>query len=361
MIEEHLNSPMYAIANQEKHYLQSEIHRLMKTIDDIKNSYSYAAATHYKEVIRKKDEEIEQLATQIRVNETTEQELVLERNRFKEGKEKTEAEILVLHDLLHEKEKRSEDQIHRINELEKELLQLKLEKQHLSQSLSETEESNRERAAQNDLLLKDNNQLINKAEGMKAQIKSQKAHINDLNRAVIESEKTKKEIIVLLTSKTEELERLVAERKHTITSLEHAKEQLIMAEKEKMEFIKNIIHQYEKTIEDNEWWFGAQFADIDKRSKEQEQKMERMEGEQEERYTKQQDEFFSKFQEVEEKFHQFIGEMDSLKQGNEEMTNQLFQLKHLMTKQKRDQKHYLQNLAVPSDFEEETAIQSKNN
>ncbi|WP_175989087.1 hypothetical protein [Bacillus sp. Marseille-Q1617] len=316
---------------------------MKKTIQKIKESHLYAEADYYKRVIQGKDEEIEDLYTQIRINETTEHDLILERNKFKEGKEKLEEEVMFLHRALRDKESLIVTQGDHIKTLEKDLLKFQLENNNQKAALSQLEDLNKELSAQNDQLLKDNKNLVVKSERLKTQNKSQKLHINDLNNALLKSEETKKEVFFDLLSKTEELERLIAERKHTIKSLEDAKERLIHSEKEKMKFIKDMLHQYQKKIEENEWWFSAQFADIDIRTKKQEERIDVIEYEKEHQFKEQNEKFLCRFQEVENTFSNFIGEVDSIRDSNDKMAQNLFDLKRLVENQKRIQTHIIQN------------------
>ncbi|MGR3763941.1 hypothetical protein [Rossellomorea sp. NS-SX7] len=334
---------MYTIENQEKHYLQSQIHQLKKTIKEIKESYLYTEAKHYKSIINEKEEVIKDLYTHIKMNESIEEELILERNRFKEANEKLEEEVLTLHQALHDKESVIETQSKEINTLEKDILQLEMENKNQVRSLSRLEDINIKLSSQNDQLLKDNRNLVTSSERLKSQIKSQKLHINDLNNALIQSEETKKGVFFDLVSKTEELEKLMAERKHAIQSLEEAKEQLIQSEKQKMQFIKDMLHQYQKTIEENEWWFSAQFADIDTRTKQQEERLDLIVHEHEVQFNEQNERILCKFEDVEGKFLEFIGEIESIKDSNDEMSQSLFDLKRLVENQKRIQTHIIQN------------------
>jgi hypothetical protein len=338
-----MKSPMYHIENQEKHYLHSEINRLKKIIQKIKESHLYAEADYYKGVIQKKEQEIEDLYTQIKINETTEQELIMERNKFKEGKEKLEEEVLFLHHALHDKESLIETQGQHMKALEKGLLQLEFENNNLKQEMAQLEDLNMKLSSQNDQLLKDNKNLVTKSERLKSQTKSQKLHINDLNNALVNSEETKKEVFFNLLSKTEELEKLIAERTHMIQSLEDAKEQLIQAEKQKMQFIKDMLLQYQKTIEENEWWFSAQFADIDTRTQKQEERIDLIEYEHEVQFKEQNENILSRFKDVEGKFSDFISEIESIRDSNDKMSQNLFDLKRLVEHQKRTQMHIIQN------------------
>ncbi|XXM71206.1 hypothetical protein ACQ0QQ_16045 [Lysinibacillus sphaericus] len=351
---------MYNIEKQETLYLQSEIQQLKKTLQRVKESYSYAEAKHYKDIVTEKEKEIKELYSQIMTHETTEQELIRDRSRFQEAKERLEDEIMELHLVLRQKGARIEEQAEALYKLDRSLLQFELTQKNLSESLTVVEDLNQKLSSHNDLLLIDNKNLVSKSEGMKAQIKSQKEHIKDLNRALSQSEETKKEILFNLISQTEELEKLTAERSHTLAALESSKEQLISAEKEKMQFVKDIFQQYEKTIEENDWWLSSQFADIDKRANEQEAKMEQFETIHSSRFSKQNKLINSKFKDVEDTFSHFIGEIDSLRETNEKLTRHIFEMKRMIDKQKSNQSQMTQNIPVETVYDHERT-ESKNN
>ncbi|MBH9965378.1 hypothetical protein [[Bacillus] enclensis] len=351
---------MYNIEKQETLYLQSEIQQLKKTLQRVKESYSYAEAKHYKDTLNDKEEEIKELYSQINTHKTTEHELIRDRSRFQEAKERLEEEILELHMLLRKKEATIDEQGEALNKLGKELLQYELSQKNLSASLTRVEDLNHKLSSHNEQLLNDNKNLVSKSDAMKAQIKSQKDHIKDLNKALSHSEETKKEILFNLISQTEELEKLTAERSHTLAALESSKEQLISAEKQNMQFVKEIFQQYEKTIEENEWWLSSQFADIDKRANEQEEKMEQLETVHASRMLKQNKMINSKFKDVEETFSHFLGEIDSLRETNEKLTRHLFEMKRMIDKQKRSKSQIIHNIPVESAYEHENT-QSKNN
>ncbi|MEL3971249.1 hypothetical protein AAEO50_03065 [Rossellomorea oryzaecorticis] len=334
---------MYNIENQEKHYLHSEINRLKKIIRKIKESHLYAEADYYKGVIQKKEQEIEELYTHIKINQTTEHELIMERNKFREGKEKLEEEVLFLHSALHDREAHIETQGQHIKTLEKDLLQLEIENKNQIRDLSQLEDINGKLSFQNDQLLRDNKNLVANSERLKSENKSQKFHINDLSKALATSEESKKEVFFNLLSKTEELEKHIAERKHMIESLEDAKEQLIQAEKQKMQFIKDMLLQYQRTIEENEWWFSAQFADIDSRTQKQEERIDLIEYEHEIQFKEQNENILSRFEDVEGKFIDFISEIESIRDSNDKVSQNLFDLKRLIEHQKRTQTHIIQN------------------
>jgi chromosome segregation ATPase len=349
---------MYTIENQEKYYLQSQIHQLKNNIQKLKDSILFAEAKHYKGIIDKNEKEIEKLYSLIRLNDNTEKELILERNRFKEGKERMEREVLTLHQTLHDKDAVIELQTGLIHSLEKDLLKSELHNTRLASTLTQLEDLNKKLSSQNDQLMKDNKNLIIKSEGMKSQIKTQKIHISDLNNALATSENTKKEVFFDLLSKTEELEKLIAEREHTLQSLEEAKEQLIISEKDKMQYLRDMLDQYKKTIEENEWWFSTQFADIDHRTKKQEERLDSIEYEQEVQFTEQNKKIINQLEDVESKFMKFIEEIDCIRNSNQKMTDQLFELKHMVEKQKRSGTHIIQNRPVRTTSEH-NAGQSK--
>jgi chromosome segregation ATPase len=332
---------------------------LKNYIQILKDSILFAEAKHYKGIIEEKEKEIEELNSLIRMSETTEQELILERNRFKEGKEIMEMEVLTLHQTLHDKEAVMETQAKMIHGLEKDILQIEMDNNNLESNLTQLEDINQKLSSQNEQLMKDNKNLIIKAEGMKSLIKSQKLHISDLNKALTQSEETKKEVFYALLSKTEELEKLIGEREYTLQSLEEAKEQLIQAEKQKMQYMRDMLNQYQQTIEENEWWFSAQFADIDNRTKKQEERLDSIEFEQEVQFSEQNKKIINRFEDVEGKFMKFIQEIDSIRVSNQQMTNQLFELKQLVEKQKRIGTHIIQNRPVRTTIEH-NAAQPKN-
>ncbi len=162
-----------------------------------------------------------------------------------------------------------------------------------------------------------------------------------MNSALAYSEETKKEMFYNLISKTEELEKLMSERKHTLDTLQLAKDQLIEAEKEKMKYLKTFISQYQKHFEENEWWLSSQFADIDQRRKQQDERIEAVEQEQEIHFTLQNEVLEGRFEQVEQRFIAFLEEVDSIRDYNSKLTHNLFELKRLVENQKRSQTHII--------------------
>lgn len=423
---------MYHIENQEKLYFRSKMEELNQTIERLQESYLYAEVQHYKELVISKLQQLEHLNEELEVNRVSEEELVKDRNRFKEWKEKLEYQVNALHHQLHTKEnflvekgetiheleqkllqvemerknlsvslslledevkilqdkliskedfilekgetinelekKLLQTEVERknlalslssldeesdslrqqlqekaisINELEKKLLQSENERNSLSLSLSKLEESLNESSIENETLLKDNQTLLQRNQSLNTKGHSQQQHISDLNAALAHSEETKKEMFYSLISKTEELEKLMSERKHTLDSMQFAKDQLVEAEKQKMEYIKTFINEYHKHFEENEWWLSTQFADIDQRSKHQEERIEAVEQEQELHFIHQNEVLMEKFEEVEQRFNEFIEEVDSIRDHNSKMTHNLFELKRMVEIQKRSQTHII--------------------
>ncbi|MGG1630657.1 hypothetical protein [Rossellomorea sp. NRS-1567] len=242
---------------------------------------------------------------------------------------------------LHHKETLLQEKAISINELEKKLFQSENELNSLSLSLSKLEESHNKSSTENVTLLNENQTLLQLNQSLNTKVHSQQQHISDINAALAHSEETKKEMFYSLISKTEELEKLMSERKHTLDSLQFAKDQLVEAEKQKMEYIKTFISEYQKQFEENEWWFSTQFADIDQRSKQQDERIEAVEQEQELHFIHQNEALMEKFKEVEQRFIEFIEEVDSIRDHNSIMTHNLFELKRLVENQKRSQTHII--------------------
>ncbi|MGM0863446.1 MAG: hypothetical protein ACQEWF_02065 [Bacillota bacterium] len=437
---------MYHIENQEKLYFHSKIDELNHTIERLQESYLYAEVQHYKELLNSKLHQLEHLNEELEVNRVSEEELMKDRNRFKEWKEKLEYQVNDLLYQLHIKENILIEKTEKIHELEQKLLQIEmerknlsvslslieeevkilqdkliskeefllekgetikeleqklvqtemerknlalsmsrldeereslrqqlhhkesllqekaitineLEKKHLqsenelnslSLSLSKLEESHNKASTENETLLKENQTLLQRNQSLNTKVHSQQQHISDLNSALAHSEETKKEMFYSLISKTEELEKLMSERKHTLDSLQFAKDQLVEAEKQKMEYIKTFISEYQKQIEENEWWFSTQFADIDQRSKHQNERIEAVEQEQELHFIHHNEVLMDKFEEVEQRFIEFIEEVDSIRDQNSRMTHNLFELKRMVENQKRSQTHIIKPRQKPS-------------
>ena len=133
-------SPMYTISDQEVLYLKSEIENLNNTIRTLKSSYLYAENEYHKEQLQKVQEELTLAYSRIDENETVERELIKDRNLFKEGKEKLESQVRALHDALHGKDELLQQSQVTKNDLQQELLSIKLEKKQLSQKITEFRE-----------------------------------------------------------------------------------------------------------------------------------------------------------------------------------------------------------------------------
>ncbi|MGM0851450.1 MAG: hypothetical protein ACQEWI_02385 [Bacillota bacterium] len=381
---------MYHIENQEKLYLHSKIDELNQTIERLQESYLYAEVQHYKERISSLLINLEKLNEEIEVNRVSEEELMKDRNGFKEGKEKLEVQVNALHHQLHNKEELLYEKVKTIHELEQRLLQIEnerknlsvsfskleeevvsirhklhnkedviqekvemikefestllkteAERKNLSLSLSKLKESQHKSSTENSAIINENQTLLQLNHSLNTKIHSQQEHIADLNAALNHSEETKKEMFHSLISKTEELEKLMAERKHTLDSLQFAKDQLIESEKQKMDHIKTFIGQYQKHFEENEWWLSTQFADIDQRAKQQDERIEAVEQEQELHFMQQNEVLMEKFEDVEQRFVEFIEEVDSIRDHNSKMTNNLFELKRLVEHQKKSHTHII--------------------
>jgi DNA repair exonuclease SbcCD ATPase subunit len=339
---------MYAISDQEVLYLKSEIDNLNKTIRTLKSSYLYAENEYHKAELKKVQEELKLALLRIEENDTVERELIVDRNLFKEGKEKLESQVRVLHDALHGKEELLQQYQVTKNELEQEILSNGLEQRQLSQKITELEKTQQELFSKNQELLEENILHLRNLDSLNSELQSKKLHISDLNSALAHSEDTKKEMFYNLISKTEELEKVMSERKHTLDSLQFAKDQLIEAEKQKMEYLKTFISQYQKHFEENEWWLSSQFADIDQRTKQQDERIEAVEQEQEIHFTLQNEVLEGKFEQVEQKFLDFITEVDSIRDYNSTLTHNLLELKRLVESQKRSQTHIIKARQKPS-------------
>jgi len=440
-----IKTPMYHIENQEKLYFHSKIDELNQTIERLQESYLYAEVQHYKELFNSNLHQLEHLNEELEVNRVSEEELMKDRNRFKEWKEKLEDQVNDLHHQLHIKENFLIEKTEKIHELEQKLLQIEMERKNLSASLSlledqlkvhqdkliskeefllkegqmiieleqklvqteverknldlsmcrldeerdslrqqlhqeesqlqeksitiielekkllqsenelntlslslsKLEESHTKSSTENETLLKENQTLLQRNQSLNTKVLSQQQHISDLNAALAHSEETKKEMFYSLISKTEELEKLMSERKHALDSLQFAKDQLVEAEKQKMEYIKTFISEYQKQFEENEWWFSTQFADIDQRSKQQDERIEAVEQEQELNFIHQNEVLMEKFEEVEQRFIEFIEEVDSIRDQNSKMTHNLFELKRMVENQKRSQTHIIKPRQKP--------------
>ncbi|NMH71092.1 hypothetical protein HF072_20115 [Bacillus sp. RO3] len=390
---------MYHIENQERLYFHSKIDELNQLIKKLQESYLYAEVQHYKELVHSKRQQIEHLNKEIEVNRVSEEELLKDRNRFKEWKEKLEHQVNDLHHQLltkdqivqekvgtiheieqkllqteterkslelslskldkesesvrhqlHQKEELLDEKIMSIHQLEKLLLQSENELKSLSLSMSKLQESHDKSTSENNTLMNENQTLLQSNQSLNTKVQSQQQHINDLNAALSHSEDTKKEMFYNLITKTEELEKLLSERKHTLDSLQFAKDQLVEAEKQKMLYIKTFISEYQKHFEENEWWFSSQFADIDLRSKQQEERIDAIEQGQEIHFLHQNEALIEKFQEVEERFIEFIEEVDLIRDHNSRMTHNLFELKRMVENQKRSQTHIIKpRLKASSD------------
>ncbi|MGG4169880.1 hypothetical protein [Rossellomorea vietnamensis] len=338
--------------------MKSEIENLNKTIRTLKSSYLYAENEYHKEQLQKAQEELTLAYRRIDENETVERELIKDRNLFKEGKEKLESQVSALHDALHGKDELLQQSQVSKNDLQQELLSIKLEKKQISQRITEIEKDQQDLFSKNQSLLEENILHLRKIDSLNSELQGKKLHISDLNSALVHSEDTKKEIFFTLIAKTEELEKALSERKHTLDSLQLAKEHLIQAEKQKMEYIKTFISQYQKHFEENEWWLSSQFADIDQRTKLQDERIDAVEQEQEIHFTLQNEVLEGKFAQVEQKFVDFLEEVDSIREYNLTLTHSLLELKRLVESQKRSQSHIItarqkssaEKLPAPMDY-----------
>ncbi|MGM0750509.1 MAG: hypothetical protein ACQET6_01195 [Bacillota bacterium] len=276
--------PLYNISDQESFFLLSEINNLKQTIKKLKTGYLYAENEHLKEEISQKNRELELAYEQIKVNDVYETELLKDRNSLTEAKEKIESELknankIIMHNGAHiqtlENEKKELEKFlliekHKIKEVRKQLEEIQTERYSLKESenvlLCEIDTLNA------DLVKKD--RIIYSLEN---EIAIKDTHLQELNRALSHSEETKKDLFQDLLTKAEKLEGLSVERDQLMLRFEEAKQKLMESEKMKVDYFERMIEAVQQQIEENEWWLTNQFADIDRSSKKQEEKMDSLE------------------------------------------------------------------------------------
>lgn len=387
---------MYNIENQEKLYYLSKIDELNQTIKRLQGSYLYAEVQHFKKLASEKELEVEQCHEALQLSESIEEELIRDRNRFQTEKEKLEVEVDALHQKLHLKEELLLEQAEKMKHTEKDLVQKENECTHLSfsienleqeikaltgelllknqslqektdnihelekqlthteyelnlhaDSLSELKARMNHLSGENNDLKKAEQTLLQENHSLNTLTKTQQQHISDLNAALSHSENTKKELFQTLLSKAEELEKLMAERQHTLDALEFSKNHLIEAEQEKLHYMKDFLSQFHQHMEENEWWLSSQFADIDHQRKKQDKRIGDIEQSHELHFTLQKEDFDGKFIEVEERFLAFIEEVENIRDHNARLTHNLFELKRLVESQKRSQTRMINQRTKP--------------
>ncbi|WP_341357874.1 hypothetical protein [Rossellomorea sp. y25] len=276
--------PLYNISNQESFFLLSEINNLKQTIKKLKDGYLYAENEHLREEISHKNHELELAYEQIKVNDLHEIELLKDRNTLTEANEKVESELknanqIIINNGAHIQTLESEKK-----ELEQSLLKEKYKFNEVRKQLEEIQAERISLKESNNVLLREidtlHSGLVERDRmiySFENEIAIKDTHLQELNQALSQSEETKKDLFQELLTKAEKLEGLSVERDQLMLRFEESKQKLMESEKMKVDYFEKMIVTVQQQIEENEWWLTNQFADIDRSSKKQEEKMDSLE------------------------------------------------------------------------------------
>jgi chromosome segregation ATPase len=351
-------TPFYTIYQQDTIFLKSELMRYKKLVEELQGRY-----LHQKNVSLQAENDLLQdkllnAQEQLKINEEFEEELLKEKNILLDTQYRLELKLQKQQDELYDKSLKINSIIDNKHEVDQELLlcqneidSLKKELEQQDDQLLQMKENMELQQLEMKKLSTTKKQLEQQLnienianEKLKTDVQSKKAHLKDLKDALELSEETKRELLDQLLEKSQNLESLLSERKYLHEKFNHAKQQLIEAEKMKVDFFWEIIEAYKKQFEENEWWLSNQFADIDRTTKQQEKKLEVIEKDQQNsinNFKDYKEKVLKGFQDVDEKFSHFVEQLDSIRDHNHKMSHNLFEIKEFVEKQKRSQAQFI--------------------
>ncbi|MBM7586944.1 chromosome segregation ATPase [Bacillus pakistanensis] len=352
------DTPFYTIYQQDTIFLKSELMRYKKLVEELQSRYLHQKNVSLQAENNLLQDKLTNAEEQLKVNEAFEEELLKEKNILLDTQYRLEVKLQNQQDELYEKALIINAINDHKHEVDQELLSCQNEIDSLKKDLELQDEQflkMKESMELQRLEMKELSTLKKKLEQQLAKenmekeklisdVQSKEAHLKDLKAALELSEKTKRELLDQLLEKSQNLERLLSERKHLHEKFNEAKQQLIEAEKMKVDFFWEIIEAYKKQFEENEWWLSNQFADIDRTTRQQEKKLEAIEKDQISNlndYKDYKEKVLKGFHAVDEKFSLLVEQLNSIRDHNDKMSLNLFEMKDFVEKQKRSQAQFI--------------------
>ena len=294
----------------------------------------FAEAAFYKKRLSEVQLQWEASLDEIASQQAIEEELIRDRNHFLQISEEITAEAANLREQL----SASETSLHHWKEksltIQSEVNILKEKNAQLNGTISTWEQEVSALTDENDTLREWYDRIKTDALKKDEKLLNQQAHIEDLRKALCRSEDSKNDLFKSLITKTEQFEELVSERTIALTSLERAKEQLKVAEIEKMTFIKEMMAGIQQEMKDYEWLMESRFGDIDQKRKEQEGRLDDIEALQI-LGIQRQHVFMQEL--IEETDRRFYDEIQSIRSTNHSLSSQVQELKGMIEHHRRRQ------------------------
>lgn len=294
----------------------------------------FAEAAFYKKRLSEVQLQWEASLDEIASQQAIEEELIKDRNHFFQISEEITAEAANLREQL----SASETSLHQWKEksltIQGEVNILMEKNAQLNGTISTRELEVSALTDENDALREWYDRIKTDALKKDEKLLNQQAHIEDLRKALGRSEDSKNDLFKSLITKTEQFEKLVSERTIALTSLERAKEQLKVAEIEKMTFIKEMMAGFQEEMKDYEWLMESRFGDIDQKRKEQEGRLDDIEALQI-LGIQRQHVFMQEL--IEETDRRFYEEIQSIRSTNHSLSSQVQELKGMIEHHRRRQ------------------------
>ena len=333
-------SPLYHLENQELIYMKSLLQTYEKRIHNLKRSSLFAENEYLRNELLHTSTQLKQMVEQIQVQETLEEDLIKDRNTFREKYEQAEDELKRATSKMYNHQKQIHLVEHAKNEVEQELTGIKIEKKQVEKDLrllkkeyNKLKKENKDLVEANDTLSEQDHKNQLSITALKAEVNTLQKNVKDMKNTLYQSEETKKEIFRDLLIKAEKLEGILVERKSLIERFDEAKKQLIQAEKMKKEFFLEIISSYKRQLEEQDAWLSGQFADIDRVANDHGHKLNALTKEQK-NASDEINEYVeitsSKFEHVEEKLSYFLNELSELHEHQNNLTDKLASIKEIV-------------------------------
>ncbi|GLI83155.1 hypothetical protein ANABIO32_08450 [Rossellomorea marisflavi] len=294
----------------------------------------FAEAAFYKKRLSEVQLQWEASLDEIASQQAIEEELIKDRNHFFQISEEITAEAANLREQL----SASETSLHQWKEkfltIQGEVNILNEKNAQLDGTISTRELEVSALTDENDALREWYDRIKTDALKKDEKLLNQQAHIEDLRKALCRLEDSKNDLFKSLITKTEQFEKLVSERTIALTSLERAKEQLKVAEIEKMTLIKEMMAGIQQEMKDYEWLMESRFGDIDQKRKEQEERLDDIEALQI-LGIQRQHVFMQEL--IEETDRRFYEEIQSIRSTNHSLSSQVQELKGMIEHHRRRQ------------------------
>ncbi|WP_064093636.1 coiled-coil domain-containing protein [Rossellomorea aquimaris] len=333
-------SPLYHLDNQELIYMKSQLQTYEKRIHKLKRSSLFAENEYLRNELLQTSTELKQMVEHIQIQDSLEEDLIKDRNTFREKYEEAEGELKLATSKMYDHQKQINLVEQAKNEVAQELSNVKIEKKQVEKELrllkkecNKLKKENKDLAETNDIFSEQDHKNQLTISALKAEVNTLQKNVKDLKNTLYQSEETKKEIFRDLLIKAEKLEGILVERKSLIERFNEAKKQLIQAEKMKKEFFLEIISSYKRQLEEQDAWLSGQFADIDRVANDHNHKLNTLTKEQKnasDEINEYVETTSSKFEHVEEKLSYFLNELSELHEHQNTLTDKLASIKEIV-------------------------------